>query len=232
MSIETCKLGPCPVIKTSGTKLPQQPFRCFKCQQRRTSATAARPVSRLSSCTSSVSSTESGLSRSSTGSVEPPTSPLFRTATAPLPGVALQPAGTVQYCQNIVRPRSQPSKSFSFTCSSNTHGAPDFYGSLPGFLPHQDHPCPPCQLENLRMVGDTEAITLAKSEFPRLRGEMLVRNGRVRENWESNLTLAKYIAEKRTDEKQMWHWVIRKWTQDLKKVKILIAEEDGLGLLA
>jgi len=82
------------------------------------------------------------------------------------------------------------------------------------------------------MVGDTEAITLAKSEFPRLRGEMLVRNGRVRENWESNLTLAKYIAEKRTDEKQMWHWVIRKWTQDLKKVKILIAEEDGLGLLA
>lgn len=60
---------------------------------------------------------------------------------------------------------------------------------------------------------------------------MLVRNGRIREDWESNLTLEKYVAEKRTDEKQMWHCVIRKWTQDLKKVKVLVAEEDGLGLM-
>jgi hypothetical protein len=82
------------------------------------------------------------------------------------------------------------------------------------------------------MLGDNEATSSAKAEFPHLKGEMLVRNGRIREDWESNLTLEKYVWEKRTEEKQMWHNVIRKWTQDLKKVKVLLAEEDGLGLLA
>jgi hypothetical protein len=83
----------------------------------------------------------------------------------------------------------------------------------------------------LKTLGDQEAISSAKAEFPHLTGEMLVRNGKIREDWESNLTLAKYIDEKRTDEKQLWHFLIRKWTQDLRKLKILISEEDGLGLL-
>lgn len=80
-------------------------------------------------------------------------------------------------------------------------------------------------------MGDQEAIALAKAEFPHLKSEMLVRNGREREDWKSHLTLAKYIDEKRTDEKQMWHFLIQKWTQDLRKLKILVSEEDGLGLL-
>jgi hypothetical protein len=60
---------------------------------------------------------------------------------------------------------------------------------------------------------------------------MLVRNGRIRENWESDLTLDKYVNEKRQEEKQMWLHVVRKWTQDLKKVRVLVSEEAGLGLM-
>lgn len=236
MSIEPCRIGPCPVIKTTSVKLPQQPFRCYNCQQRRSSANVPRGSSRLSSCTSSVESADSALSRSTTSTLDQspptPTAALYRTVTAPLPGVAVQPAGTVAYCQNISRPPSQSSKSFTFACSSSNHYATAHYTNLPGFLPHQNHPCPPCQLENLRSIGDAEAASSAKAEFPHLRGEMLVRNGRIREDWESHLTLDKYIAEKRTEEKQMWHHVIRKWTQDLRKLNILVAEEDGLGLLA
>ena len=72
----------------------------------------------------------------------------------------------------------------------------------------------------------------ARQEYPNLRGEMLVHNGRIRENWESNLTLDKYISEKRQDEKQMWLHVVRKWTQDLGKMRVLVSEEDGLGLIS
>lgn len=227
MSVEPCRTGPCPFIKTTGKKLPQQPSKCLKCQQRQN--TSAPQPKRLSSCTGSVDSSDSN---SSGASIEPPIQPLFRSATAPLPGVALQPAGTASYCQLTTgRPRSQSAKSFSFSCSSKEHAAIYHYAGLPSFLPHQNHPCPPCQLENLKASGDQEAVALAKSEFPRLRGEMLVRNGREREDWQHTVTLESYISEKRTDEKQMWHWVIRKWTQDLKKLKILISEEDGLGLL-
>ena len=60
---------------------------------------------------------------------------------------------------------------------------------------------------------------------------MLVRNGREREDWESKLTLEKYITEKRTEEKQMWYFAVKKWTQDLKGCRVLVNEEDGLGLL-
>lgn len=81
------------------------------------------------------------------------------------------------------------------------------------------------------MLGDKEATQSAKAEFPHLRGEMLIRNGRVREDWERSLTLEKYVDEKRTDEKQLWSKVVRKWTQDLKKCRVLVSEEDGLGLV-
>jgi ribosomal protein L19E len=82
------------------------------------------------------------------------------------------------------------------------------------------------------MQGDREVTMQARKEYPHLKGEMLVRNGRIREDWESNLTLDKYVNEKRQEEKEMWLHVIRKWTQDLKKMKVLLAEEDGLGLLS
>ena len=81
------------------------------------------------------------------------------------------------------------------------------------------------------MQSDRGALLSAKAMFPHLTSDMLVRNGRVRENWETELTLEKFIAEKRTEEKQMWCFVIRKWTQDLKKCRVQVSEEDGLGLL-
>lgn len=103
--------------------------------------------------------------------------------------------------------------------------------NLPAFLPHQDHPCPPCQLEELRIKSDKEAISSAVAEYPHLRKEMLVKDGRTWEDCQSMPTLEEYVEEKRSDERQMWLHVTRKWTQDLKKARVLVAEEDGLGLL-
>ena len=39
------------------------------------------------------------------------------------------------------------------------------------------------------------------------------------------------MDEKLQEEKEYWHHLTRKWTQDLRRAKILVAEEDGLGLL-
>jgi len=226
MGVAPCKLGPCPMIKTTGVKLPQQPFKCYNCQQRRASNAAPRPPSSGEpSCASSNGSLDSMVSSSSNA--------LARAATAPLPGVARQPTGTLKYCTTSPgRPRSTSSRPFSFSCSSANHHPNEFYIGLPSFLPHQDHPCPPCQLEDFRKQGDREVTLQAKKEFPHLRGEMLVRNGRVREDWERNLTLEKYVSEKRQEEKEMWLHVMRKWTQDLRKMRVLLAEEDGLGLIS
>ena len=232
MSLEPCKTGPCPFIKTAVVK-PQQPFRCYNCQQRRISADTPKAPMRIASCDSSVGSSDSNMTKSSMSSIESPTSPkLYRFPTAPLPGVALQPKGTLSYCSNASTPRPKSAKNFVFACSSSSHYCTPHYANLPSFLPHQNHPCPPCQLEGLKAKGDAEAVSSAKAEFPLLRGEMLVRNGRIREDWQSNLTLDKYVAEKRTDERQMWHHVTAKWTQDLKKLNVLVSEEDGLGLLS
>ena len=218
------------MIKTTGAKLPQQPFKCYSCQQRRASGNASRrPPSREASCASSSGSLESMSSSSSAGQ---PAKTLHRSVTAPLPGVVCQPTGTLQYCAtNSSRPRAS-SRPFSFSCSSSSHYPNEHYLGLPGFLPHQNHPCPPCQIEGFRTQGDREVTRQARNEFPHLKGEMLVRNGRIRENWESDLSLEKYIEEKRLDEKQMWLHVIRKWTQDLKKIRVLVSEEDGLGLIS
>jgi hypothetical protein len=60
---------------------------------------------------------------------------------------------------------------------------------------------------------------------------MLVSPGRQWEDWQTKPTLESYMEEKRSEERQMWLHVTRKWTQDLKKVRVLVAEEDGLGLL-
>ena len=230
MGLEPCKIGPCPMIKTTGAKLPQQPFKCYNCQQRRTSKGASKGVlSQEASCADSTGTLDSIGSSSSVESSKPR---LRHSVTAPLPGVIRQPAGTLQYCRtntSRLQPKSRP---FSFSCSSSSHHPNEHYLGLPGFLPHQDHPCPPCQVEDFRRQGDREVTLQARKEYPSLRGEMLVHNGRIRENWESNLTLETYISEKRTDEKQMWHHVVRKWTQDLGKLRVLVSEEDGLGLLS
>lgn len=81
------------------------------------------------------------------------------------------------------------------------------------------------------MKADRDAISSANAQFPHLTSEMLVRNGRVFEDWQTKPTLDQFVEERRSDERQMWLHVTRKWTQDLKKVRVLVAEEDGLGLL-
>ena len=82
------------------------------------------------------------------------------------------------------------------------------------------------------MKADREAVSSARRQYPHLTGEMLVSPGRKWEDWQTKPTLEKYVEEKRLDERQVWLHVTRKWTQDLKKVRVLVAEEDGLGLLA
>jgi len=74
----------------------------------------------------------------------------------------------------------------------------------------------------------------AKAEYPRLTSDMLVRNGRRQDEceWLGKMTLEKYVEEKREEDRQIWYHATRKWTQDLKRAKVLVAEEDGLGLLA
>ncbi|OAL23266.1 hypothetical protein AYO22_06316 [Fonsecaea multimorphosa] len=129
------------------------------------------------------------------------------------------------------RSQSFSSKGFRFSCTSSSHYPTPHYMGLPTFLPHQDHPCPPCQLEEFRMNADREAIASARAQYPHLTCEMLVRDGRKWEEWQTKPSLEKFVEEKRTDEKQMWLHVTRKWTQDLKKVRVLVSEEDGLGLL-
>lgn len=214
MSIEPCKLGPCPMIKTCGEKLPPQPYRCYNCLHK-LEQKKARPMagSRARGNTLEVGD-GADLERAVTY-------PLAH----PLPNVARQPAG----CVKIQRRHSD--KPFSFSCSNSSHYATPHYTSLPLFLPHQDHPCPPCQLTQLRSKGETDVLRQAKIEHPKLTEEMLIRNGCIKE-WQDKPTLAAYLEERVTEERQMWHHVTRKWTQDLRKCRVLVAEEDGLGLLA
>jgi len=87
-------------------------------------------------------------------------------------------------------------------------------------------------MEEYREKADREAIASARKQFPHLTTDMLVRNGRVWEDWQTKPTLESFVEERRVEERQMWLHVTRKWTQDLKKGRVLISEEDGLGLLA
>lgn len=81
------------------------------------------------------------------------------------------------------------------------------------------------------MKADRNATASAIAQFPHLTKDMLVRDGRVWEEWQKKPTLEEFVEEKRSDERQMWLHVTRKWTQDLKKLRVLVSEEDGLGLL-
>jgi len=105
---------------------------------------------------------------------------------------------------------------------------PHYFG-LPTHLPHQDHECPPCQLENYRQKGEEDVVRSARAEYPMLTEEMLIRGGCIKE-WQKKPTWEAYVDEKTTEEREMWHHVTRKWMQDLKKCRVLVAEEDGLGL--
>jgi len=229
MGFEICNIGPCPLLKTSGMKLPQQPYKCYNCQNRLSNSNL-RPVSSRGCSNSSTGSLESH----SDGSITPPPSPISRVhskAAAPLPGVARQPAECGQLGHRFSRSQSFSSKGFHFSCTSSSHYMTPHYMGLPTFLPHQDHPCPPCQLEEARTKADREAIASARAQYPHLTGEMLVSDGRVWQEWQTKPSLEKYVEEKRSDERQVWFHVTRKWTQDLKKVRVLVSEEDGLGLL-
>ena len=81
------------------------------------------------------------------------------------------------------------------------------------------------------MEADREAIASARKQYPHLTCEMLVSPGRQWEDWQTKPSLENYVGEKRSDERQLWLHVTRRWIQDLKKVRVLVAEEDGLGLL-
>lgn len=220
------------MLKTTGSRLPQQPYKCYNCQhrsQRNSYSTSLAPGSPPDSC--SRSSAESFGSVSSTSSYPPPTWQSRIRGLArpcdPLPGVAVQPAG----CVTLPGSRSS-GRTFAFSCHGSNHYPTPHYSGLPTFLPHQDHPCPPCQLEDLKLQADMDVTRNAKLEFPNLKCEMLVKDGRVWEEWQSKPSLDKYLDEKRTEEREMWVHVTRKWTQDLRNARVLVAEEDGLGLFA
>ena len=147
----------------------------------------------------------------------------------PLPNVAKQPDGCVQIAVMNRRPSS--AKPFRFTCQSSNHILTPHYIGLSAHLPHQDHTCPPCQLQEMRTKGESDAVKQARIQYPSLTEEMLIRAGTIKE-FQKKPTWDEYVDEKVTEEREMWHHVTRKWTQDLSKCRVLVAEEDGLGLFA
>jgi hypothetical protein len=215
MDLEICRSVPCIFLKlTSNPKLPQQPFKCYNCQSKGTNlriVTEAEP-----SCTSSASVT----SASSSGSISPPTSPTTpspisrqRSYASPLPGVARQPSECGDLGKRYSRQQSFSAKAFRFACNGSGHHATPHYSALPNFLPHQDHDCPPCRLQEARMKGDREVIAAANREFPHLTGEMLVSDGR---RWEEWMKMDWVSQDNRDDRKAIfWDGIIglgRAWT--------------------
>lgn len=238
MNFEPCRLSPCPVIKTCGEKLPQQPYRCYNCQHRKESKTS-RPSTRraTTSCAPDATILDSeGLDAAAVDALSP-----FRRAHsfpiappmvyAPLPNVAKQPSGSVKIATGLaIARRPNSANPFKFTCQTSDHFMPPHYLGLPSHLPHQGHSCPPCQLQEMRSKGESDAYRQAAKEHPRLTVEMLIRGGNIKE-WQEKPTLEQYTDEKLTEEREMWVHVTRKWTQDLKRARVLVSEEDGLGLL-
>lgn len=233
MSFEPCRLAPCPVIKTCGEKLPQQPYRCYNCQHRKESKTSRPSTARgTTSCApgSAILDSEGmddAMIKSSFKRAQsfPPTNGSIY---HPLPNVAKQPKGCVQM---MMHKRPTSAKPFRFTCQSSDHIMTPHYLGLPSHLPHQDHTCPPCQLQEMRTKGEMDVVRQARSQYPRLTVEMLIRDGTIKE-FQEKPTWEQYVDEKTTEEREMWHHVTRKWTQDLRKCRVLVAEEDGLGLFA
>ena len=73
-----------------------------------------------------------------------------------------------------------------------------------------------------------ETIRDAEATHPHLTQEMLIIDNK-RQDVEIP-SLEKYVDEKKSEEKQFWFCVIRKWEQDLRMKNVLVKEEDGLSL--
>ena len=83
----------------------------------------------------------------------------------------------------------------------------------------------------MREKGEDDMAKQARAQYPKLTVEMLIRAGTIKE-FQKKPTWEQYVDEKITEEREMWHHVTRKWTQDLKRCRVLVAEEDGMGLFA
>lgn len=227
MSLDVCSSGPCPMIKPTSKCLPQQPYRCWNCQCKSSvSFSSTAESSRSSSCSSSFSSLSSASSLSSVSSKRSctPASAFSTNKPSPFPTAAnRQPSYQTSQASSKVQ------KPFSFACSY-IHAPAPHYTALSHFLPHQDHDCPPCQLEFQRAKSQSQVASECRSTWP------LVQEQRKQEvrgvgDWEGPEALTRYVQSQQQEEKEMWYFVSKKWVQDLKAARVLMNEEDGLGLI-
>jgi hypothetical protein len=217
MSLDFCSGGPCPLLKSTGKSLPQQPRRCYNCLKKRDESNASTSSSR-SSCSSDSSDDSSN----------------HLAALSPsLPKVMIKSPRAGDY---VMRPcvqsygSSQCQKTFSFACSHD-HAPPPQYDSLPAFLPHQNHDCPCCQFEAVRARSDSDIIADAVGSWSLVRED---RQENKRPEWEWKESLGaqeRYIDERRQEEKEMLYMVARKWQQDLKAMKVVCDGEGGASLM-
>lgn len=220
MSLEFCRGGPCPLLKSTCKSLPQQPRRCYNCEKKRNeSTTCSTASSSRASCSGSVSSDDSN-------------GPLGAVA-CPIPKVNLKNPAAGDY---VMRPSRQIyggctyQKTFSFSCNQD-HAPPPEYDSLPAFLPHQNHDCPCCQFETVRARSDEDITQDAINSWPLVREDRQSSNRREWE-WNDNLgALDRYIEERRQEEKEMLFMVARKWEQDLRGMRVICDGEGGISLM-
>lgn len=218
MSLDFCTGGPCPLLKSTGKGLPQQPRCCYSCQKKRNQSIASSASSSRSSSGSSISDDELTYL-----DILTPTIPKVVTK-APRAGdyvmrPCLQSYGSNQY-----------QKTFSFACTHD-HVPPPCYDSLPAFLPHQNHNCPCCQFGAVRARSDRDITADAVSSWPLVREDRRTSN---RPDWEWKESLGaqeRYIDERRQEEKEMLFMVARKWEQDLKGMRVMCDGEGGVSLI-
>jgi len=55
--------------------------------------------------------------------------------------------------------------------------------------------------------------------------------GRPEMEWEGPAAFDRELDLRKREEKELWYFTMNKWTQDLKSKRILMAQEDGLGLM-
>jgi hypothetical protein len=219
MSLDFCPGGPCPLLKSTGKCLPQQPRCCYNCQKKRNESNASSTSSSRSSCSSSDSSDDT------TGHLAALTSSLPKCMTkSPRAG------------EYVMRPCMQSyggskyQKTFSFACNHD-HAPPPQYDSLPAFLPHQNHDCPCCQFEAVRCRSDSDIVADAIGSWALVREDRQKTN---RPEWEWKESLGaqeRYVEERRQEEKEMLFMVARKWEQDLKAMRVICDGEGGASLM-
>lgn len=217
MSLDFCPCGPCPLLRSTGKGLPQQPRCCYTCQKKRNQSNASSTASSRSSCGSSASSDDIAH---------------LDILTTSVPKMVTKAPRAGEY---VMRPcmqsygGSQYQKTFSFACNHD-HTPPPPYDSLPAFLPHQNHDCPTCQFECVRARSDHEITADAVGSWPLVRED---RQKTKRPAWEWKESLGaqeRYIEERRQEEKEMLYMVARKWEQDLRGMRVLCDGEGGASL--